>query len=210
MWLNERPPEMLREWLRGTSAPMLVTVLEGDGRILWCNQSFEQLLQYTSVEYYRDHNPITWKQLTIDRGDLEADTMMAQEVIDGTRLEYQLAKQYKRKDGTPCNVQIHVMRYPLQGGFECFLVTVYPLDQGSGFALLELQQIRGDLIALMERMPKPGEDTPTQSDRLFNWINDNPKRGTIAVVFVAFLLFGDRVLEVVAAIMAIFQPGTGG
>jgi hypothetical protein len=192
-WIDDRTTDLLRVWLQKTAAPMLASEL--DGGIIWCNPALEEFLGYTIVEFTRANNPITWDAITVDRGDLVTDMALSADVAAGNRFDYQLTKQYRAKDGAAKNVVIHVLRYPLIGDLECLLVSIYPIDHGSEFALKELKEMRREHMMILERL-----DTPGDVMRLLDWAEKHPKKSAIATVFLSFLLFGDRVLEVLTAL----------
>lgn len=168
---------------------MLATLL--DGSVLWANPAFEELTQYTISEFTRGQRPITWPDITVDHGDLESDLAMAHAVVAGDRQEYQLTKQYRRKDGTPVNVIIHVLRFPLHGDFQCFLVSVYPIDHGAQFAIKELTEMRAEMMTIMERM----ERTDSDFARILKWADEHPRKAALIAAFLAWVTFGKQVFE---------------
>lgn len=200
-WIDDCSSEELRFWLQRTACPMLASGV--DGSIYWCNPAFEHLVDYSLNELTRKERSITWHDLTVSRDDLDADISLAKDTAAGIRSEYQLTKQYRRKNGTPIDVMIHVMRFPLAGEMKTLLVSVYPLEHGTQFALMELQHVRQELLRITTMLsnPKPGEMA-----RFLAWAESNPKKAGILVLFIMGLLLGDRVLVVADRIAAIFKP----
>ncbi len=195
LWIDEQSREALRRWVDSTASPMLATT--ADGSVLWCNGAFESFIGYTIPEFIREKNPITWHDLTVDRGDLAADLQLAQSVQEGHRVEYMLTKQYRAKDGEAKDVIIHVLRNPLAGDFECFFVTVHPLDAGNRFAYGEILNGIGSLKSILTE-EKAGEVT-----KFLDWSERHPKRAACLVLIVGAILLGDRFVETIKDIKQI-------
>ena len=193
MWLETKPPEMMKFWLRATSLPMLATM--PDGEILWCNESFEQLVGYSSTEICGN---ITWIDLTVQSIDAEHDQNMAMEVQSGMRHEYLFRKAYRHKGGEIVPVEIHVMRWPLQGDFQWFLVSVLPIE-GQRAALKQMEIIQSQMVQLMEK--------PTSWEQLARAVQKYPKIAFFIGSVLATLLFGSRVIEIVQELAGTFGVG---
>ena len=204
MWIDDQPGELLRHWLRHTATPMLATRL--DGEVLWCNEAFEQTVGYTISEFLAGACPVKWTDITVDHGDLAHDRLMADAVVAGERSDYQIAKQYRAKTGRLVDVIIHVMRYPLHGEFECFLVSVYPVKQDSQHTLEELREMRAMLFDLLERVERGSDGSAVFAPGFWERVDRHPKMAVAVVVFLAFLLCGDRVLEIIRLAIDVF-PG---
>lgn len=187
-WLTKQPDTLLTEWLRHTKAPMLSTL--PDGTILWCNDAFETLVGWTSVEMV---GKLSWKDLTQDSDELAADIELAKETVAGRRTDYQLQKPYATKNGPPQRVVIDVVRYPQVGEFECFLVSVFPVDRGVEFAMGQLTEIRAMLLEMMAQRP-----TGLTFEKLVDFHKDRPVIAWTITLTLAALLFGNRVIEIVS------------
>lgn len=175
-----------------------------DGGILWCNASFEELLGYTSYELV---GKMSWADLTTDKDELEADLVAVQEVVSGSRKDYQLQKAYRKKSGIPCDVIIHVLRHPqeLDREFHCFLVSCAPLDMGERHALEVINDTRTKLYELEHYLTSQS----TFWRATLEWGKENPwKAGIVGSIFAGFL-FGDRFLDVLQRVVQIFR-GTSG
>jgi PAS domain S-box-containing protein len=204
VWLDEQTPEALRHWLRSTSIPMLAT--SPDGNIFWANAAFENLTGYTAAEFHDGSRPVKWTHLTVDHEDLQHDLDMAEAVVRGSRTEYQLVKQYRTKSGDNVSVNIHVLRYPLAGDFTCFLVSVYSLAQGSQTLMKELQELHSTLLSLIEQQAAMLKGIGSE-DTFWQWCRNNPKLSAPLGVFLAFLICGDRVVEILQLIRDVFKGG---
>ena len=186
MWIEKQGETKLQYWLTNTSVPMLAAM--PDGEILWLNEAFEQLLGFSSVELIGRK---TWKQLTAKEDELAYDIELVDEAVSGKRTDYQLQKQYKTKNGGTRSVVIDVVRYPQSGEFECFLVAACPLDHGVQFALVQLNEIRKLIMALIEHQP-----SGMTIDKAVAFAKDHPVVASVVVTFLSVMLFGERVLEI--------------
>lgn len=190
-WLNKQSSGLLQTWLGRTDAAMLAS--KPCGEILWCNRSFERLLGYTAVELI---GKITWKDLTDDDEELHADEQLVTEMIAGERNSYQLHKQYQRKNSPTIPVVIDVLRYPQHGDFECFLVTVFPIDRSVDFTLGQLEEFRSLLLEIIKHQPHG-----LTFAKVHSWAFRHPYVATVIGILLSVFLFGDRVLEIIARIV---------
>lgn len=133
-WIAQQDCELLRTWI-SKSKNCLLTSLH-DGRILWCNEAFEEFIGYSQYELTIGHNGkgISWPQITLQDGSFEADTMMVEELVAGRRQSYTVRKQYIPKNEKPTWVELNVTRWPFEGDIACFLVEVTPLKNGTAAA----------------------------------------------------------------------------
>jgi PAS domain S-box-containing protein len=189
-WIDKQTNSLIKHWLRSTSAPMLASTESGE--ILWCNTALEKLLGYTEPELTRAVDPVTWTDITGSRSDLSVDQALVSEVIIGTRQSYQLQKQYRHKSGQLVDVIIHVMRWPAIDEMECFLVTVYPVGIAAEQMVQQLISLETTLGEIVKLISQP---QASDFDRMTNWIEKHPHVSKGIALFLAFLLFGDRVVE---------------
>lgn len=189
VWLRTKNKETLETWLRETSIPMLATMPNGD--ILWANQAYEDLVGFTLVELQQIEEG--WKWLTVDDADTENDTQMAGAVVHGERTQYHFRKQYRHKSGEFKSVEIHVLRYPLAGEFQFFLVSVIALDHGFSKVIEEMDTMKEIILRLAQR--------PDAYDKVKELVMAYPKITMIALGALLYLIFGDRVLEIYKAII---------
>lgn len=187
MWLEKQPDAKLRNWLQRTKTPMIAALPEGE--ILWCNHSFEELLGWSSVELI---GKMTWMELTANKEELEADQELVQQTVDGRRTDYQIHKAYRTKDGGPKRIIVDVLRYPQHNEFECFLISVFPVDRGEEFALGQLTSIRSLILELLDREPEG-----ITADKVSDFVKAHPIASSIIAVVFGTLLFGERVVEVI-------------
>lgn len=184
MWIDQQDKQKLATWVKFTKVPMLATM--PDGKILWANEAFENLLGYTLTELER----LTWIKITKDDDDLEYDLQNAASTIAGERFDYQLQKTYIAKSGSSKSCVIDVMRFPRTGEFQCFLVAVLPLDRGSDLALIQLSEIRTLMLTLMSQ---PVTGLTWEKATIF--AKEHPLVASIIGTFLATVLFGERVIE---------------
>lgn len=162
------------------------------GRILWCNTALEKLLGYTEPEFTRPGDPITWTDITGSRSDISLDQTLVAEVISGSRQSYQLQKEYRHKSGQLVDVIIHVMRWPAVDEMECFLVTVYPVGIAAEQMVQQLISLETTLGEIVKLISQP---QASDFDRLTTWVENHPHVSKGIALFLAFVIFGDRVVE---------------
>jgi PAS domain S-box-containing protein len=200
VWLTKRTKEELEHWLRRCDIPLLASM--PDGSILWCNPAFEDLLGYTSAEL--EH--MSWVDLTDAKSDREADIQMAREVAAGTRDSYNLEKKYRTKHGPAKTVRIHVLRNPFAGDFYCYFVSCTPLDVGYDVALARMEEMTIALAAQGSQISDLTRTIVEKGDiwrRYWKWVAANKWLGIPATITIATMLFGERLLEVIAAAVKI-------
>mgnify|MGYP003146890127 CR=1 FL=1 len=201
-WLEQQNDRLLRQWLTNTQAPMICTRPEGD--ILWCNRAFEKMTGYTHAELV---DKKTWIELTADESDLAADRAMVDELLEGLRTDYQMQKDYKHKNGPPVRVVIDVMRYPLRGEFECFLVTALPVGEAVQFALGELSSIRQVLVQILELSNERNSEFTIRSSDVSAAIQAHPVISAVIATVLSVMLFGERVIEIIKMFGISFGAG---
>ena len=94
-----------------------------DGSFIWANTQFANRLGYTPRELL----DISWKDLTVDSGDLDLDESLALDTLEGDIKQYHLFKQYWSKNKKPIPTPLTVARFPQEGGrdeFRFFIVNV--------------------------------------------------------------------------------------
>ncbi|MCC9655303.1 PAS domain S-box protein [Rhodopirellula halodulae] len=190
-WLDKQTHGLAKEWIRNTAAAMLAT--KPDGEILWANNSFEKLLGYSSPELI---GKLSWKDLTEDEEVLKSDEQLVLETINGERTSYQLHKRYRTRGGPSLSVIIDVLRYPIQGDFECFLVTVFPVNRNADFTLGQMEEFRKLLLEILQHQPSGLTFAKT-----WDWAKEHPIVASITGLLAAVFLFGERVLEIVAKVI---------
>ena len=198
MWLDRLKNDELKHWLKRTAVPMLASMPSGE--VLWCNEAFESLTGYTSSEIV---GKLTWMDLSEAGDDLKADVSMAAEVFSGDREDYMIQKSYKQKNNVPRRCVIHVLRNPYHGDFECYFVSIIPLDHGYEFAVKELEQIRGTILQVMAEL----RARDSYVKKYFDWLKSSPIQAGIATVVVFVFLFGDRALEIIQKVSVMFGFG---
>lgn len=195
MWLEDQKNDVLVNWIRRTKTPMLATLPCGE--ILWCNEAFEGLLGFASVELVGKK---TWKDLTANDEDLQNDVALAAQCELGQRTDYQLQKVYRTKGGTLRRCIIDVIRYPLNGEFRVFLVAVCPVDHGVEFALGQLNEIRELIVQMAQRENQAVVVNGLTLDKIVAFANSHPVIASVIALVLGTLLFGDRVIEIWKAV----------
>lgn len=198
-WLESKNSALLKQWLESTSCPMISSTF--DGKILWCNSAFEKLLGYTFAEV--TSGDVNWRELTIDNKDLDADVQMAEQLVEGRRQMYEVQKAYRRKDGQPCKVSVHVMRFPSgDEEFECFLATINPLDGGYEYVLENVDDMRKQMIELFAHIKNP---PPSLGHQALEWAKINPWKAGVVVCVIMGMLFGENFTGVLETVIQIFR-----
>lgn len=191
-WLDQQQPDALKRWIRDTKVPVLAS--QPNGTINWCNAAFENLLGYPLPELAG----MSWTDITVSGSDVKTDIQLAKETERGDREEYQFQKEYLRKDKSTVSVRIHVLRYPEQGEFESFLVTVIPLDGYDKIQLEMLMTMERQLCALVETASSSSRAIEAFAKRkdsmqvVYEWGMTHPYKATAIVLVIASLLLGDR------------------
>lgn len=198
-WLQTLEPEGLRHWLRLTAIPMLASL--PDGKILWANQAYERLTGYTWAELQN----MTWMELTDDLEDRKADLEMSHEVVRGDRFQYQFRKRYRHKTSVGPPVLIDVLRYPMTGEFVCFFVSVLPLDAGYNQALAEVEKLHRIVFDFIDLQKKQHNVV----EQYLGWLKESPTVAWPISIIVTVFLLGDRMLEIVKQVFALFHVGGG-
>ena len=192
-WIEEQSSSV-RHWLHGSACPMIAS--KADGSIIWANEAVERLLGYSCAELVTSPGSpgLSWQDLTVDLRDLSADNQMVQELVQGHRMDYSMQKSYRSKSGEPVPAMIHVLRWPINGTAECFLVTLMPLGSGLDFMLEEFGKLRV-AISEMNRVPiKEPSPAYTAFFRVGVWANQNKLAAAALLLWLSALLVGDRVL----------------
>lgn len=197
-WLTEQS-EALRRWLTSTHCPMLASL--EDGTIVWANTAFEELLNYTVVELtgHGSIHGVSWKDLTVNSDDLNADLALIESLKEGHRNEYRLQKSYRKKNGEPVPVLIQVLRWPPAGDVEVYLVTILPLNISTSYLLSEFQSMNKLLVQVLQT------NQCSFTDRFVKWAAKNKFAATVLILFVTTFLFGDRVMEIAGQIKSLLD-----
>lgn len=203
-WLENQKPENLKSWLRNMKVPAFAA--DVDGCLLWCNPEFEELIGYTINELVTMH----WIDLAETKFEKDNTIAMNKETSDGRRPGYMARKDYRCKDGPPIKCIEDVLRSPIAGDFECFLVTIQPINNGFGFAVERLEEVHAKFDAFMLAF-KQASETPAElkiglSD-VHNAAREHPIIATVCLLLFGVLLFGERVIEIVQLVVGVFQKG---
>jgi len=86
-----------------------------NGRYFAANSAFRNMLGYTERELYR----LSFDEVTYE-GDREANVLLASELTEGKRQNFEIEKRYRRKDGTLLWTRQHVALVPGMRGVAPF------------------------------------------------------------------------------------------
>lgn len=148
-------------WVNSTQ--VIVLISNEKGEFLWCNSAFESFIKYSRWELVGDdnHEGVKWTDISVDDTNLEADIIMAKECAIGTRKKYLVKKQYVPKGEKPVWVELEVMRYPYEGDFKYFIVTVNPFKNGTltafNFSMNRIEALTKELASLKDSMDEVPE-----------------------------------------------------
>ena len=198
-WIEDCDPTAFRHLLQNTSTP--VVVWTPDGKILWCNATFERITGYSRPELTNSAHS-SMMDITDDRDDATADISLARELQTGVRADYMMQKSFRRKNSTPIRVIAHSIRYPASSNppkedFNCILTTIATLEFGYDYAVTEVKEVRKLLLDLITKLSQP---QPTMMNRYVAWYAKSPVICIGVTLFVATLILGNRVIEVVLAV----------
>ena len=85
-----------------------VAILDIDGTFLWTSNEYSKMTGYAPHEL----KELTWRDITVTK-DVGGDQAAIDEIINGTRHEYYLTKEFIRKDGSSVVVDLYVRSYPI-------------------------------------------------------------------------------------------------
>ena len=110
----ERQPmeEALRhseQWWRSVfeNSAIGVALTDMNGRFLATNPTYQKMLRYTEEEF----QGLSFQEITHE-DDREANLVLAAELLEGKRDQFQIEKQYRRKDGTLIWVRNNISLVP--------------------------------------------------------------------------------------------------
>jgi hypothetical protein len=118
-------------------------------------------------------------------------------VAAGVRKDYQFQKAYRHKSGHPVPVTIHGLRYPRDGEFIDFHVSVTPLHHDQVQMAAAMAEIAIKLNQLLERAPDLRISIWLM--RLTAWANEFPVRAAIVGFCILAWILGDRFIEIATA-----------
>jgi len=217
-WLNKQDKEILELLVRETEIPIMFS--GSDGKIYWANQAFEEFIGYALWELTTGTNGkgITWDKLSVSGESLEADHEMVKQCLDGDRYKYTLKKQYIPKNSQPVWAEINVIRYPSVGTFQCFIVVVNPLKNGTqtAFALSmdRIKDFTNELIKLRERQNQVESKVidgvsqkmseKTETEQIFvataRLINKNQRVSAAVFLTVMVMILGTQLVQAIETV----------
>lgn len=189
-WIDEQGVNILRAWLKSTSAPMAVSLPGGE--ILWVNPALESMLGYSLHEM----QGLTWTELTSNPEENAIELNLAEETAEGKRIRYTYRKSYKTKFGQPIPCVSDVLRYPQTSQFECLLVFILPLSHGYPFVIDKISEIHTIMEELIKHQKEDGQNKVGFND-IGKLIKNYPKSSLFVGLLLAILLFGERVIQII-------------
>lgn len=173
--------------LAAEKVPHPLACVSLDGRFVWCNQAFCELVGYS----IRELMDLTWPEITATE-DVGGDLAGVQQIKDGERSEYYLEKTYIRKDGAAVRVSLLVHRFPEFGQLTCFIAAASAEGEkvnGSDFRSLkqDVEILRVEIHRLKNPWPARYEFVKANW-----WIISGVGAGVFAVVtwFVSYFFGG--------------------
>lgn len=227
-WLEDEHCDTIKHWIKHSTIPKICSAENGE--IYWANEAFEELIGYSEYELTTGQNGkgIKWTSLSVDDGNLEADRKMVSELVAGRREKYTVRKQYLPKNDKPIWVELHVLRYPVAGQLQCFLVTVNPLKNGNQVAaqvatdalknvLVGIEEIKthqdklaGSIVETVTENLKPRTEAEQIASAAARLINAHPRASGIFALVVITMILGTQLVQAVDAVkrMAGYQVDT--
>jgi PAS domain S-box-containing protein len=174
-WIENQPVDFFTNAFLLSDVPMVVCA--NSGKILWVNRAFEDFIGYNSWELTvgQSGSGITWDKLSLDDENLDADKAMIAECLAGNIKSYSIKKQYIPKNDKPVWVDMHVIRYPLEGSLKYFMITIIPLKNGTAAAFdLAIKSIK----ELTEKMHSYSKKVPEMEQTIITGIENKIKSQT--------------------------------
>lgn len=206
--------KLIEHWIVYGCIPKLISV--NDGRIIWCNRSFEEFIGYTLAEF--SNGSVKWTDITPDPIELQNDKDMFECVLSGERQDYTMVKSYRPNGRPAVRVKIHVERWPTEGEHvELFLVTVMPLLNGQLLAyettIREVSELKTETLNLKKEV-KSLVDYLTQATvdseiieairPVIKIVSRYPRRAMIVAAAVTLLLLGDAGVQTIKRMAQVF------
>lgn len=212
----QKHPDLAAFMSCGSPNMMLFSTAEGD--VLWANESFLTWIGYTLEEFTRKDNPITWKDISVRDSSLEADIRSASRMKEGKLSHYLIRKFYVPKNGSPQFVELHVRRYPPNGGEPMAICVVevtvlHNIHEKMARAYEEMvTDIKSSLhtIATINEEIRDGMQNQLTSglNGIVLWLTKHPMVGVPVAAVLILLLFGERAFEVVHSFLTLGKGGT--
>lgn len=189
----ERYPE-LGSFLPDEAATKIIFAGE-NGEIYWANSSFLEWIGYSINEFVRSNNPVTWKQISVNDASLQADVEMARDSAAGEISQYTLRKLYVPKNQRPQLVELFVRRFPPRGDreFVFFVVEVFPMNEEHA----KMAKEQGEFTLALKKLNESVEQlSQSNVNTAIRWLSQRPLIGVPVLLFIVYLLFGERAVEV--------------
>lgn len=179
----------------------LILISSDSRSIISVNSEFAEWIGYTSLEFTRQNNPITWDDITVQDSDYEADLASAMRCKNGDITSYTVIKKCRKKSGNISTVKMHVMRYPYMGDFQFFIVDITPLDD-------VIQQAFNDHLDSQDTLRHHQEDIKQKLKTMhrdikknnpvrqyWEWCKENPKVSWVINLVIIYKIFGEEILR---------------
>jgi len=214
MWLKNQGIDLFITWVENTEVPMIISGSKGE--IYWANKSFEEFSGYS---YWELCNRLSWEKLSVDDENLEADRQMIAACISGARSNYSIKKQFSPKGEKPVWVDIHVCRFPTNGEFKFFLITVQPLKNGTAAAFSlaidtinnfskKLEDYNKEVSGMSQEIVKNIKSSQSKGEKIGESIGglawEYPKIAGIVIAIMMAMLLGNQFMEAVKNVKTLF------
>jgi PAS domain S-box-containing protein len=125
-----------------------VALTDLSGQFLTANPVFQQMLGYSDEELHA----LSFFDVTL-KEHVELNRMLVNELIAGTRQEFQIEKQYRRKDGSLMWTRNHVSLVPGIERLDRFLMAIVDDISDAKRAEKALQENERNLISIINTIP---------------------------------------------------------
>lgn len=219
-YLENQSLEMFTTWIGYNSVPMLI--LGRQGEIKWCNQAFESLVGYSNWEIV---NKVCWSRISVNDEHLEADKAMINQCLAGDRISYTIKKQLVPKNSKPIWTDVHVCRFPTQGEFNCFLVTIQELknDTSAAFSMVVetintfsqkfeeyhkgLSVMEDRIVVRVSDVARPQNETEQIFLSMGRLAFKHPKIAGVIFVTLICMILGNQAFEVIKNVKNLIGAG---
>jgi PAS domain S-box-containing protein len=215
MWVSKQERDLLELLIRNCDMPILFTGAEG--AIFWANAACEEFIGYTSWELTTGTSGkgVGWDRLFVSGENLEADREMSKQCAKGERHKYSIKTQCLPKNEKPIWVELNVLRYPVVGDLQCFIVLINPLKNGNQAAFAmnmeRLKEFSEELRKIQERHQQMENNIisgvknvyaeRSETEQIFlstaRLVNRNPKVSGIICLVILIMILGTQLVQAI-------------
>ncbi|MEZ6046582.1 MAG: hypothetical protein R3C11_13615 [Planctomycetaceae bacterium] len=214
----EEYPELGEVWFRRNQTMMGISGPQGE--VYDANDALLHFLKYALSEFTRREDPVTWHRFTLQDESFEADKAESEKCLNGERPSYTIRKYYVPKNSFPRLVELHVTRFPLEGGrdeFKFFFVTITDLEATASRAFDDIYELSAGTLKALESI---NQKLDGQLDHrhysnyteLKELSQQHPRMAlaafmlfSVILLVMVFNLFGRSVIEIMTAVKDMFS-----